>query len=249
MIRLRAARAEHRAGLPVAPLIGTDVAAAYRVQRAGIDERIEGGSHLIGYRIGLTSWTAQQRHGTAEPVYGRLLDDTLVTDGAVVPGRLIAPRAVGHIAFRIAETIRGDATPERVRAAIGGVGVAVELVDSRIASDQRLTAVDLIADNAGAGVFALGGDWRRLRDVEPWAVQVDVEVDGVVVGRPDDDVLRDPVHALTWLARRCASGRHPIAEGQVILTGAVAAAVPVAEGATIRVSADEVGEVTLRRDL
>ncbi|WP_198588583.1 2-keto-4-pentenoate hydratase [Geodermatophilus chilensis] len=245
---LAAAAAQAR---PVAPLTarapGLDLTGAYAVQRALVRRWTDAGDRVVGHKVGLTSAAMQQQLGVDQPDSGVLLDRMVRTDGAILDaGRLIAPRVEAELALVLGADVPAGATRDQAAAAIASVAVAVEVIDSRIA-DWRIAVEDTVADNASSAYAVVG-----------WPVPVedvgDLRTVGLVLHRNGDvaatgagaAVLGDPVLALTWLARRLAEPGKRLQAGQVVLPGAVHAAVPLAAGDVVTATGSGLGSVSLR---
>jgi 2-keto-4-pentenoate hydratase len=236
---------------PVEPLTarapGLDLAGAYAVQRALVRRWTHAGDRVVGHKVGLTSAAMQQQLGVHQPDSGILLDRMVLSDGAVLDaGELIAPRVEAEVAFVLGADVPAGATRDQVAAAIASVAVAVEVIDSRIAG-WRIAVEDTVADNASSAYAVVG-----------WPVPVedvgDLRTVGLVLRRNGEivatgagaAVLGDPLLALTWLVRRLAEQGEHLRAGQVVLPGAVHAAVPLAAGDVITATGSALGSVSLR---
>ncbi|BBH67908.1 putative hydratase/decarboxylase [Actinoplanes sp. OR16] len=239
-----------RTGVPCAPvrdLIGAaDVGLAYRVQRAGVDQRIGDGEHVVGRKIGLTAPVVQRQLGVDQPDFGVLLRGMNVSDLDEIPmGALLQPKVEAEVAFRLGADLDGpDLGPEAIRAAVLHAEAAIEIVDSRIA-DWDISIADTIADNASSGLFVLSGRPVPLSDVEPADVVMRMTVDGVVAsGGTGRDCLGDPLAALAWLARTARDLGDPLRAGEVVLSGALGRMVTVGPGARVHAEISSLGPVS-----
>ncbi|MGY1683228.1 2-keto-4-pentenoate hydratase [Geodermatophilus sp. SYSU D01176] len=241
--------AEH--ARPVSPLTARypdlDLTDAYAVQRALVRRWTAAGDRVVGHKVGLTSAAMQEQPGVDQPDSGVLLDRMVHTDGAVLDAsRLLAPRVEAEIAFVLGADVPAGATRDEVAAAITSVAVAVEVIDSRIA-DWRIAVQDTVADNASSACAVVGrpvpiedvGDLRTAGLV----LRCNGEVAATGAGAA---VLGDPVLALTWLAGRLAEQGEQMRAGQVVLPGAVHAAVPLAAGDVVTATGSGLGSVSLR---
>ena len=225
--------------IPIAPItetwptVGLDD--AYAIQTVVVGERIAAGAHIAGWKVGLTSQAMQRQLGVDQPDFAPLLDDMAVTDGADLPSsELIAPRVEGELAFRLAADLQGDVTFEEVCAAIDLVVPALEIIDSRIV-DWRISLADTIADHASCGRYVVGANGASLADVNLETVELVLDQDDEEVGRGTGDaVLGNPLRAVAWLTSTIdAYGQH-LAAGQIVLAGALHAAVPATAGHRVR---------------
>jgi 2-keto-4-pentenoate hydratase len=208
---------------------------AYAVQGHNIERRIARGETVVGHKIGLTSLAMQRQLGVDQPDFGVITDAMVIPHGGEVDGsRLLAPKLEAEFAFRIATDVPVSPSIDELKAAIGDVAVAIELIDSRIA-DWKIGLVDTIADNASSSGIVVG-PWRRATDdilAELLDTEIELLKDGamVVIG-PGSAVLGDPVVSLHWLATAIGRYGQSFAPGDVVLAGAVAASVPLDPGVT-----------------
>jgi 2-keto-4-pentenoate hydratase len=224
---------------------GLTITDAYAIQQAGRLIRIERGDPIVGSKIGLTSSAMQEMLGVDQPDFGYLTHRMLLKSGATVAAsELIAPRVEAEIAFRLAMPLAGtDVTREQAVAAIGEVAPALEIIDCRIA-DWRVTIVDTIADNAAAAA-AVVGRWVPLGDVDlAGEAMVLTAADAQVEGR-GEAVLEHPAEAAAWLARALAEFGEGLAAGDVVLTGAMARALPVVPGTHAHAHFSTLGDVSV----
>lgn len=221
-----------------------DVAAAYRVQRAGIDRRVGAGDRRIGYKLGLVSRAKQRAMGVSEPLWGELTAGMLhAEDEPLAVGQLIHPRVEPELGFLIGRDIDPEtASVPVVLAATEAIFPALEVLDSRY-EDFRFTLPDVVADNASAASIVLGG-----RSLAPSAL--DLRLEGMALSRDGEvvdtaagaAVTGHPAVAVAWLAR-VAGG---IPAGSVVLSGGLTAPVPLKPGTVITADFTSVGSVTLR---
>lgn len=226
--------------VPIAPLSetwpGFDVDDAYAVQTLFVAGRAEAGARTVGWKVGLTSLAMQRQLGVDQPDFGPLLDDMEISTGGEVPAAsLIAPRIEGEIAFRLGSGLEGpgvdrDGAAEAVEVVLG----ALEVIDSRIA-DWRIALPDTIADHASCARFVLGESGVPLDRLDLPSVELVLTVDGDEAGRGTGSaILGDPLLALAWLANTLGAYGRELRAGDVILAGAVHAAVPLRAGTHVR---------------
>ncbi len=146
--------------IPVGPftrlLPDLDVRDAYDIQRINVARRIAAGRHVIGYTAGAVPIPGRGSPEHAEPGFGYLLDDMLVSSGSVEAARYLVPRAAVQIAFVLGEPLTGVAITMRdVLEATDHLRAAIEVTDSRIAG-TRIGVPDAVADNAGSAAVVLG---------------------------------------------------------------------------------------------
>lgn len=220
--------------LTESPGIG-DTDLAYAVQMAWTERRIAGGDGLLGRKIGLTSLAMQEQLGVSEPDYGSLWSSRYFPASggrAEIPAdTFIAPRIEGEIAFLLGEGLSGpDVTPEQALAATEALAPAFEIVDSRI-EDWRIKLPDTIADNASYGAFTTGPWDPSLKQTDLSSLNMRVERSNETVGEGEGSAaMGDPALCVAWLANKLHTFGISLQAGDVVLSGALAAAVPVAKG-------------------
>lgn len=215
---------------PVRELIGLDVEAAYQVQFLNTRRAVEAGRRLVGRKIGLTSKAVQQQLGVDQPDFGVLFADMEYCDGEEVPlSRLMQPKAEAEIAFVLKSDLPApDVTPTEVARAVDYVAPAIEIVSSRVRNwDIRIS--DTIADNASCGCYVVGTPLRSLKDMDLAGVSMMLARNGVPSSFGGGSAcLGNPLTAVLWLARTCASLDVPLRAGDVVLSGALGPMVPIA---------------------
>lgn len=243
--RLDAAERERRTiAMLTATEPGLDLAAAYEVQRVNHERRLAAGEIEVGYKLGLVSRAKQLAMGVEAPLWGRLTNALIWDeDKPLDVSALIHPRVEPELVFVLGEAVDGaTATIASVLSATRGVCAGLELLDSRY-EQFRFTLPDVIADNASAAGFVLGG---RLLAPE----QLDTQLEGMVLrvnGEVVDTaagaaVCGHPAQAVAWLAREVGS----LPAGAIVLTGGLTAPVSLAPGDTVTASFTTVGSVSLR---
>lgn len=208
-----------------------DGATAHAIRDATIARWCTGGRRIVGRKIGLTSAAVRERLGAPEPTDGYLFADTRVADGGAVNRRsLFQPLAEAEVALILAhDVLTLPEHPTDLRCAIGRAAAAIEIVDSRV-EGWRITYNDAIADNGSASGFVLSDEGRPFGDVHEFAWDImraghDVQDAGTVSA---DVILRD----FHWLAGKAIACGAPLRAGEIVLSGSLGGAVPVAAGDT-----------------
>lgn len=237
---------------PLAPLSATyglrSPADAYAVQQALLQRKLRAGGRVVGRKIGLTSAAMQRLLGVDEPDYGFLLDTMVVPDGAALSrAGFLAPRVEPEIGFWLAADLRGPGvTAADVLAATRGVSAAIELVDSRIA-DWKITLADTIADNASSARVVVSERVVPLTGLDLAAEAVTLRQNGAEVGQGSGAaVLGHPAAAVAWLANALAAYGELLRAGDLVLPGAMCAAVPAVGGDSFEAAFTSLGSVALR---
>jgi len=221
---------------------------AYHIQQRMISRRLQAGESIVGKKIGVTSVAVMNMLGVSQPDFGYMLDGMIYGDGAAIDAAtLIQPKAEGEIAFVLKKDLMGPGVSAAdVLAATEGVMACFEIVDSRI-TDWKIHIQDTVADNASCGVFVLGD-----RMVDPRGL--DLRTSGMVLEKNGETVvtgagaatMNSPVNAVVWLANTLGKLGIPLKAGEVILSGALGAMVPVNAGDNLRVSIGGIGNCSVR---
>lgn len=233
----------------VQPITGLDpditVDEAYQVQLHTIQKHVDDGQRITGKKIGLTSEAMQEVLGVDEPDYGHLLDKMEFENGGTIPSDyVLQPKVEGEIAFILKEDLTGlHVTSSDVLKATDSIVPALEIIDSRI-KDWNITLADTIADNASSGLYVLGGNPQRITDLNLKEIEMKLYKNGVLqntgVGAA---ALGDPVRCVAWLANKLAAYGITLKAGEVILSGALSAAVEAEPGDHFYASFDGLEEV------
>lgn len=226
---------------------GLNIQDAYAIQLLNKDRALTDGKHITGKKIGRTSLAMQQSLGVDQPDFGFLYDSMDATHtGAIPNGALQQPRVEGELAFVLKAPLKGKVTAEEVRAATAYVVPAIEVVASRI-KDWKLTIVDTIADNASCGMYVLGNHKVNPEEVDLRQVAMTLSKDGEVVNSGlGSAVMGDPAEAVAWLAHCLGQYGVTLDAGDVVLSGALSAAVPALPGQSFACDFGDLGCVTVK---
>ncbi|NWG73672.1 MAG: 2-oxopent-4-enoate hydratase [Rubrivivax sp.] len=221
---------------------------AYRIQQRLNARRVAAGEVIVGKKIGVTSQAVMNMLGVNQPDFGMLTDAMVYNEGEAIEARtLIQPKAEGEIAFLLKKDLVGPGVSAAdVLAATEGVMACFEIVDSRI-RDWKIRIQDTVADNASCGVFVLGD-----RVVDP--KRVDLQTCGMVLEKNGEVVVTgagaatmgSPLTAMAWLANTLGRLGMPLRAGEVVLSGACGAMVPVEAGDSLRVAIGGIGGCSVR---
>ena len=221
---------------------GLDLEAGYAVQRLS---RV-GRGDVIGWKLGVTSRAKQVQVGVDAPIYGYLTTAHVLDYGEpLVTAEHINPRCEPEIAFVMGADLSGaHVTATEVLAATAGVAPGIEVLDSRF-TDYRFTMPDVVADNASAGRYVVGTPVPAA-GIDLRLVGVLLEHNGEVVATASGAAsLGHPAAAVAWLVRSLAASEEGLRAGDVILSGGLTAAVPVAAGDVVVATVDRIGSVEL----
>lgn len=220
---------------------------AYHIQLENITEKVAQGQTVVGKKIGLTSKAMQDLLGVNEPDYGHLLDGMVVENGSAVPKqKVLQPKVEGEIAFVLKKELKGpNVTTLDVLQATDYILPAIEVVDSRI-QDWKIKLPDTIADNASSAFYVLGGKPTKIKDVNLELLGMVLTKNGQLVNTGvGAAALGNPAQCVAWLANRLADFNISLQAGEVILSGALSAAVDAKEGDTFTAKFAHLGEVSV----
>lgn len=236
----------------VAPLTELDanisIEEAYKIQLHTVQKKIEEGQKVVGKKIGLTSIAMQKLLGVDQPDYGHLLDGMVIENhGVIKSDKVLQPKVEAEIAFVLKKDLVGPrVTVMDVIQATDYVIPALEIVDSRIA-DWKIQLQDTIADNASSGLYVLGG--------KPMSIeQVDLAQMGMVLYKNGEIMntgvgaaaLGHPAVCVVWLANQLYQFGHHLKAGEVILSGALSAAIDAQSGDYFHARFAHIGDVGVR---
>ena len=236
----------------VAPLTsrhaGITVDQAYRIQQHMVGRRLAQGDTVVGKKIGLTAKAVQQMLGVAQPDFGYLLSSMIANQVSSIDfDSLIQPKIEGEIAFVLKRDLCGPhVTNADVLAATEGVMACFEIVDSRI-ENWKIKIEDTVADNASSGVFVMGSQLVDPRKMDLNLCGMVLEQNGELVATgAGAAALGSPVNAVAWLAN--ALGKYDISlkAGEIILSGSLAAMIPVKRGDRFRMQIGSIGDCGVR---
>ncbi|MCP8970503.1 2-keto-4-pentenoate hydratase [Ectobacillus ponti] len=249
--------AEHLAGAEssragVAPLTQLEPALtvqdAYQVQLVTIDRKLQRGSRITGKKIGLTSKAMQLLLGVDQPDYGHLLDDMEAENGGRISfQRVLQPKVEAEIAFILKQDLQGPGvTSADVLRATAYVVPALEIVDSRVANWQ-IQLQDTIADNASSGLYVLGGKQLAVHEFDMAQMGMVLYKNGEIVNTGvGAAALGHPATCVAWLANKLSEFGIALKAGEVILSGALSAAVEAQPGDQFKARFAHLGEVTVQ---
>jgi len=225
-----------------------NIADAYAVQQHLISLNKADGARVVGKKIGVTSQAVMDMLGVFQPDFGWLLDNMLYNPGqAIAMNTLIQPKAEGEIAFVLKKPLQGPGvTAASVLAATEGVMACFEIVDSRI-RDWKIKIQDTIADNASCGVFVLGDKLVSPHGLDLTTCGMVLEKNGSIVATgAGAAALGHPANAVAWLANTLGKYGMGLDAGDIVLSGSLAAMMPVQAGDCLNISIGGIGTCAVR---
>jgi 2-keto-4-pentenoate hydratase len=235
-----------RARTPIAPLTADHpeltLEDAYRIQDRIV--RALGGREAA--KLGLTSAAKQRQMHVDAPLWGWLAPGSRLLPGEpLAVSELIHPRVEPEIAFVLGRDLAGPATIAHVLAATERVVPALDVLDSRF-HGYRFTLADVVADDASAARYALGGPGAAVEGLDLRLVGCRFVRNGKTVATAAGAaVLGHPAAAVAWLATELARRGERLRAGTTVLAGALTEAVAVDPGDRVAAVFDRLGTVEL----
>ncbi|GAB5374106.1 MAG: fumarylacetoacetate hydrolase family protein [Acuticoccus sp.] len=193
------------------------------------------GERTVGRKIGFTNRTIWERYGVDGPMWSDVTDRTLlqIADGPVSLAGLSQPRLEPEVAVCLAHSPTPGMSDETLIGCIAWFAPAFEIVQS-IYPDWRFTLADCIAANALHARLLVGTP----AEPGPWALELpQMEVtlrhgEEAVDKGVGANVLDGPLAALRFLVEMRATEGAVLAPGEIISTGTITDAWPIAPGET-----------------
>ena len=220
---------------------------AYAVQQCIRAEKEKAGVRVVGKKIGFTSQAMRKKFNIDISDYGNLFHDQCFPQGAPIPAnRFVKPHVEGEIAFVIKSDLRGPGvTAAEVSAATKGVMACLEFVDFRW--DFASNFHESVADNAACGGFLLGSKLVPVDKLDLRYIAMFMQKNGALISSGAGvEVMGDPLNAVAWLANKLHAHGDYLRAGDIVLSGAITAAVPVAAGDSMNICFSELGNIEVR---
>ncbi|MEH7130286.1 2-keto-4-pentenoate hydratase [Neobacillus drentensis] len=235
----------------IAPLTSTDsdltLKEAYNIQLENIHKKVLKGQKIVGKKIGLTSLAMQTLLGVDEPDYGHLLDTMVIENGGRISiEQVLQPKVEAEIAFILKKDLRGpNLTALDVLQATEYIVPALEIVDSRV-KDWKIKLADTVADNASSGFYVLGGKPTKVSDIDLELIGMAFSKNGELVNTGvGAAALGNPANCVAWLANKLSEFDIPLLAGEVILSGALSAAIKARVGDSFTARFAHIGQVSV----
>ncbi|MCP1680257.1 2-oxo-3-hexenedioate decarboxylase [Kerstersia gyiorum] len=221
---------------------------AYAIQDEILRRKLARGARVVGLKAGLTSHAKMKQMGVETPVFGFLVDEYSVPEGAEIKtSDLIHPKVEPEIAFVLKHALKGPGCHiGAVLAATEFVLPGIEVIDSRY-RDFKFDLKSVVADNTSAARFVVGGQALRPDQTDLRTVGIVLEKNGepVALGA-GAAVLGHPAAAIAMLANHLGKKGQEIPAGSLILSGGVTEAVAIAAGDHVCLRVHGMGSVSLR---
>jgi 2-keto-4-pentenoate hydratase len=209
-------------------------------------ERIDAGERPLGWKVGFGAPAAMQKLGIKAPLIGFLTDRALIATGATVSlADWKKPAAEPEIAVHMGQNLAAGADRATVKAAIAGLGPAIELADvDRPPEDvEHILACNIYqrgivlgpCDASRAGGMAEGLHGHVARNGSNFAQTSDPQaMTGELL-----DIVRHVADTL-------ADFGQTLRAGQIIITGSIVPPLWVEAGEEIVFRLDPVGSISIR---
>ncbi len=238
-----------------------DLARAFAVADEIRRLRIARGERPLGYKIGFTNRGIWARYGVFAPIWGPVWSTTVEriddAEASVSLAPFVQPRLEPEIMFGFARAPAAGMSTAELAGCIDWIAHGFEIVHTHFPA-WRFAAADTVADFALHGRLFVG---PRV-PIDRFAGEVDVAAqlaalrvtlscDGREVETGVADIVLDgPLNALRlWVdAMAAQTGRWPIVAGDIVTTGTITDAAPLASGRCwqTRLSDQRFAAMTLR---
>jgi len=214
-------------------------------QRAAREALIAGGANHRGWKVGLTTPLARAAAGIDSSVVGFLTDRTELTSGAEVAiADWTKPMIEAELAIEICADIDPEADVPSAQTAIGGLAVAIEIVDLTVpmAQVEELLAIDIFHRH-----FVVGPQSNARAGGDATGITVQAWLDGESVAMEEDPcaVIGAPTDTVRLVARELAQIGLSLSSGDVILAGSTIPMTADSPGQRLRVEATTLGALDL----
>lgn len=219
---------------------------AFAVQQELVRRNVAAGDAVAGFKLGNIAKAMQDKFGVDEPDYGYILASQFYPENLrIKETEFIEPFIELEPGFVLKKDLGGPhVTAAEVMAATDFVVPALEIIDSRI-KNWNIGLFDTLADNGSIGGIIIGGQPRKLSEVNLANQPGVIEFDGKEVARGNtSEVYGNPISAIAWLCRRIAEYDVTLKAGQFILPGSCLAAEKMIPGTSITGRFEGWGEIS-----
>jgi 2-keto-4-pentenoate hydratase len=207
---------------------------------------LSSGARHLGWKVGFGTQAAMERMGTTAPLFGFMTDRSLVESGSTVSiagwtRGVLEPEVAVHLGANVA----AGAGEAAMKAAISGLGPAVELADF----DPDVQDVEgILSGDIFHRHVLLGPVDRSLAGGAISGVEALVFRDGEkVAGAPGPaDFQAEAVMILRALAQELEANGEALQAGDVIITGSIVPPVKVGTGQVLRAEISPLGVIEVR---
>ncbi|MEO0867956.1 MAG: hydratase [Cyanobacteria bacterium J06642_11] len=196
---------------------------------------------VVGYKAALTSAQAQAQMGVQHPLYGFLLENMLLENGASLPITFGSrPHAEGDLMVRVGSAdINQAQTDLEFLTALDAVIPFLELPDLVYAADANVNAGALVAVNVGARYGIVGEPVKLTADASGLEQLGNIRVvlnnaQGQFLAEGSSSaLLGHPINSVRWLRDTLNSQGLELRSGDLLSLGSVTSLVSLGEGTDI----------------
>ncbi len=232
---------------------------ALRIQREIIGMRRARGERTMGYKIGFTNRTIWARYGVHHPIWSPIFESTVTLldrpEARIGLTRFVEPRLEPEIIVRMAEAPR-SADAAAVADAVEWVAHGFEIVQSAYPG-WRFSGAQAFASQGLHGALLIGprfaadafGDPVRLPG-RLAALRLSIHLDDgpeAVDSGVGANVLDGPLHAIAHLVAALSADGEVLQPGDIITTGTITDAQPLAAGQRWRTELTDAGPLSNMR--
>lgn len=216
---------------------------AYQIQLKSIQQRINRGEKITGFKLGFTSKAKMEQMGVHDLIWGILTDQMQIeAQDELDLKKYIHPRAEPELAFLVNQPIEKEISLSEIPNYISKMAVAIEVIDSRY-ENFKFSLEDVVADNCSSIGYCIG-EWK---DAKPIINNLPIELSfnkKTVQQGSTKAILENPYQSVVELSRLATEAGLKIDEGYVILAGAATAAEWMQKDTKIEAHLQDVGEVS-----
>ncbi|MBZ5541037.1 MAG: hypothetical protein LAN61_11025 [Acidobacteriia bacterium] len=224
------------------PRISRGLAAQLQTWRA----RVRAGERPRGWKMAFDAPASLERLQTTAPLTGFLMDSAEVASGTTLSlADWTKAVAEAEVALHIGSDVPGGADRNTARAAISGVGPAIELVDIKGSMDDAevLLARNIYQRNIIVGVQDRSRAGCVLEGLTGYTLRNGVEM-ARVTGL--ESKTEEWIAMVRQVADTLAAFGEKLCAGQIILAGAIVPPMPVAPGEEWLYRLEPVGTLSVR---
>ena len=209
-------------------------------------ERVRAGEQPRGWKMAFDAPASLERLQTSAPLIGFLMEGAEVASGTTLSlADWTKAVAEAEVALHIGSDLPGGADRNTARAAISGVGPAIELVDIRGSMDdvEVLLASDIYQRNIIVGAEDRSRAGCVLEGLTGYTLR-----NGVEIARASglESKTEEWIDMVRHVADTLAAFGEKLCAGQIILAGAIVPPMPVAPGEEWFYHLEPIGTLSVR---
>lgn len=201
-----------------------DLPAALDLQLAVLQEKLDGGASIGGWKVGLTSEASRKRLGADERPFGFVLSDRVFESGVTIESASIRELSIeAEMCFTVGTDVGNtDITPDEIFRYVTGVSAGFELNEARPGSN-RPDFFAMVTDCLTNWGIVAGEPITPPSAAELSATVIRMERNGdTVFNGTSSDFVDDHAVSLCRLVEQLARHGQMLRAGQKVITGAFA---------------------------